>query len=698
MSSIARMSSSTRKTARPSLSRANMTPKEETMTFKTAPTPLLPHGRAAAASLRATPRIGLRHLISGSLLAAVTPFLSATPAVAQIKVGAPQEVSVGVNNTLPDNNSEEVVVPPNGDFVVFSSDATNLLPSGQDLNGARDLFLSSKGAVTLLSVAPDGSAMGANSSQEQGRAQNDPTNFPPDLFPAVSPVLPDGTYGVSFVSSNEKMWQGVYSDPTAQAFDQVYLRIPKLGKTVLISGNPTTKEVGNGPSFGSSITYITRSSGQNRFLVVFTSCATNLDNRISPGSRPGGKRLYLATVDISGSVPNVSSVSLLGGEDLIRLALDDLTTGASIPDVVPLVYDGGVDFDSPVISGDGSTVAFTVGSPNGVFYQDIRVLDPFPPQVLRFLEDKNNPPEVLSKTGTLGQQDGALGDGGSLYPSISYDGKRVAFSTAASNLGVSASTGQPKFVLWKDSDNSLTVINKTANGTPGDGSTPSGMISADGNYALWSDDATNLVSNDTNGGHDIFLKDLRDGSLQRVTKNEKGEQLDSYSFSPALGATSFTDPKLLRMAFASVATNIGTPGSSNISRIFVSSSVPLPPETIKNGAPISLPPDVTVNSKKRSVTFKFPKFRLPSRSKWTTNSTAEMEGLMAAAARGSITYEIFSNIKTKKRYDRIQSRNRVTLEQVTPGTYQVSYRVIGKLGNKKYVTKKSPVKKFTITK
>lgn len=659
------------------------------MTLKIAPTPILTYGRAATATLRETTRNGLRHLLGGSLLLAITPLLSTKPALAQAKIGAPVQVSVGTNNSHPDNNSDEVALPPNGDFVVFSSDATNILPSGRDTNGARDLFLFNKGSVSLLSVAPDGTPMGPNSVQEKEREQAKDPNYLPNLYPAVSRVLPDDSYGVTFTSSAPNLLPAGFSDP--EGYDQVYLRIPKFGKTVLISGNPITKQAGNGPSFGSSITYIAQSSGRNRFLVVFTSCATNLDTTAGSGGGPGGKRLYLATVDISGSVPTVSSVSLLGGEELIRPALEDLAD-QGIPDVVPLVYLGGVDFDSPVISGDGSTVAFTLESPRGVTYEGSPLFGPILPQVFRFLRSNENALEAISKTEAAGQEDGEVGNGVSVHPSVSFDGKLVAFSTTSSNLGVGATSDQPKFVVWKDSDNSLNPINKAADGTLSNGTGfPTGMISPDGRYALWSDDGSNLVAGDTNGVSDIFLKGLDDNSIQLISKTPE-QQLNANSFHPAIGAP-FSGTEL-RMAFASRATNLGTTGSPDVSRVFVSKPRSLPEPEIKKNAPIPLPPEVAV--KKRSITVRFLKFRLPSRGKWTTNSTAEMEAFMAAATRGKITYEIISNIKTKKRFNRIQSRNRVTLEQIKPGTYQVSYRAIAQIGKKRIVTKKSPVTRFTV--
>ncbi|MFD7594371.1 TolB family protein [Kitasatospora sp. NPDC059812] len=65
-----------------------------------------------------------------------------------------------------------------------------------------------------------------------------------------------------------------------------------------------------------------------------------------------------------------------------------------------------------------------------------------------------------------------------------------------------------------------------------DGAQPDGAsaalgLSADGRYALFSSDATNLVPGDTNGATDVFVRDLHTGRTQRVSVGADGAQLDA---------------------------------------------------------------------------------------------------------------------------------------------------------------------------
>ncbi len=64
------------------------------------------------------------------------------------------------------------------------------------------------------------------------------------------------------------------------------------------------------------------------------------------------------------------------------------------------------------------------------------------------------------------------------------------------------------------------------------------MLSADGRFAVWSDTANNLVDGDTNRVADVFLKDLSDGSIQRISKTSSDGELDSPSIFPFIGRSS----------------------------------------------------------------------------------------------------------------------------------------------------------------
>lgn len=105
-----------------------------------------------------------------------------------------------------------------------------------------------------------------------------------------------------------------------------------------------------------------------------------------------------------------------------------------------------------------------------------------------------------------------LGNGNSNLPSMSADGKFIAFVSTASNL-VPGSTGTSTQLFLYDVDNeSLQGITRTGNQN-----TNVSSLSADGRYVLFYSDASNLVPNDTNGVADVFIYDRQTESIQNIT-------------------------------------------------------------------------------------------------------------------------------------------------------------------------------------
>ena len=62
------------------------------------------------------------------------------------------------------------------------------------------------------------------------------------------------------------------------------------------------------------------------------------------------------------------------------------------------------------------------------------------------------------------------------------------------------------------------------------------QISGDGRFVVFFSDATNFVPNDTNGASDVFVKDLQTGVVTRVSVASDGTQANSDSYFPAISA------------------------------------------------------------------------------------------------------------------------------------------------------------------
>jgi WD40-like Beta Propeller Repeat len=90
---------------------------------------------------------------------------------------------------------------------------------------------------------------------------------------------------------------------------------------------------------------------------------------------------------------------------------------------------------------------------------------------------------------------------------------------------------------------STQLASSTAGGTPGNASSTTCAVSADGNKVLFSSDASNLVPGDSNRTGDLFLKDLVSGSVIRVTTQSNGAQITAGGY--CLGTTMTPDGRIV---------------------------------------------------------------------------------------------------------------------------------------------------------
>ncbi|MDJ0590070.1 MAG: hypothetical protein QNJ72_08770 [Pleurocapsa sp. MO_226.B13] len=71
-------------------------------------------------------------------------------------------------------------------------------------------------------------------------------------------------------------------------------------------------------------------------------------------------------------------------------------------------------------------------------------------------------------------------------------------------------------------------------GLKGDNNSENSVISADGRYVVFESYAINLVLNDTNAAKDIFVRDLVNGTIKRVSVNSDGVQGNHDSTNPSI--------------------------------------------------------------------------------------------------------------------------------------------------------------------
>ena len=110
---------------------------------------------------------------------------------------------------------------------------------------------------------------------------------------------------------------------------------------------------------------------------------------------------------------------------------------------------------------------------------------------------------------------GAQGNNNSSFPSISADGRYIAFVSSANNLVVGDTNGLVDVFLHDMWTGITTRVSVNSNGIQGDSHSEYLDLSSDGRYVAFTSGASNLVSDDTNGVSDVFVHDVQTGITNR---------------------------------------------------------------------------------------------------------------------------------------------------------------------------------------
>lgn len=122
----------------------------------------------------------------------------------------------------------------------------------------------------------------------------------------------------------------------------------------------------------------------------------------------------------------------------------------------------------------------------------------------------------------------------SARPSISADGRYVAFHSFASNL-IPGDTNSAGDVFVHDRLTGVTsMISVDSQGNQGNGDSVIPAISSDGRFVAFDSDASTLVSGDTNGDSDVFVHDRQTGDTTRVSVDSAGNQVVGWSGFPSV--------------------------------------------------------------------------------------------------------------------------------------------------------------------
>jgi len=184
----------------------------------------------------------------------------------------------------------------------------------------------------------------------------------------------------------------------------------------------------------------------------------------------------------------------------------------------------GNDWSSdPSVSGDGRFVAFLSAADNLVPGDTDSVADVFVRDRLSGVTERVS----ISSTGEQA-------DAPSERPMISADGRVVTFQTQAANLVPGDDLTQMDIYTHDRLTGITERISVNDRGERGDGASTNPSISVDGRYVAFRSEASNLVHNDANGVADVFIRDRLTGHTFRASVGSRGQEGNAPSGEQAL--------------------------------------------------------------------------------------------------------------------------------------------------------------------
>ncbi len=393
--------------------------------------------------------------------------------------------ALGSSSLTANGDSYPSAISADGSWVLFQSDASNVISGVTDSNGSWDVFLyeRSSGTTTLVSRA-------------LGSATSTPNN---QSIPTA--ISADGNW-VLFYSGATNLVSGV-TDINAGTWD-VFLFERSSGTTTLVSralGSATTTANGN------SISTALSADGNQ---VLFRSTASNVISGLNDSNSSDDVFLFDRTT---------------GTTTLVSRALGSATTTAN-----------NSSFPT-AISADGNQVLFSSRATNVIS----GVTDSNSSEDVFLFDRATGTTTLVSRA--LGMAS-TTANNRSSPRAISTDGQWVLFSSAANNVqsGVTDSNGTDDVFLFERSSGTTTLVSRSL-GSPtatADGFSSPGAISADGNWVLFQSSAANLISGltDSNGTGDVFLFDRTTGITTLVSRalGSATTTPNGYSFPAAISA------------------------------------------------------------------------------------------------------------------------------------------------------------------
>jgi len=416
-------------------------------------------------------------------------------------------VSENAAGTIANSYSSDASISADGRFVAFRSNADNLVAG--DTNGRSDVFVKDMdtGTVTLV-------------SSDSGGVQSNSYSYSPK-------ISADGRY-VTFHSQATNF----NSEPGA-ANGLIYVKDLQTGDLTLISEDLPSDTYPNDPDIsgdGSTISFYTYSySGSSIYDIYVGDVESIVANQ--------GLAVDFNQVALEIAYP-------VAGVDLHvdwGNGTSDSTVAATAGDAYRLrgTFEPELNTVATVTVSSGGTVLDT---------QSINV------QTAKAY----NPLQVVSS-----DESGTEGNSYSYSPNVSRDGSFVVFQSSSNNLVSGDTNGRTDIFIKNLSSGDIERVSTDAAGNQSNNYSSQPFTDADGNVVAFGSSASNLVADDTNGQHDIFVKNLDTGDVQRANTASDGTQANNYSYYPTLSADGN------KVVFTSSASNLTTNDGNGRYDVFV---------------------------------------------------------------------------------------------------------------------------------
>lgn len=242
----------------------------------------------------------------------------------------------------------------------------------------------------------------------------------------------------------------------------------------------------------------------------------------------------------------------------------DLSTGRlTLESVGPNGTTADGDSGSPDISSDGRYVVF-VSAARGLTETHLTLGVPHV-----FLRDRQNATTTLLTTSVNGGPANAYSN----HPAISADGTTVVFESAATDLIESTATAHGVGVyLIRPSSRVRVRLDVSSTGEVGTDQSVSPSVSADGRYVAFMSKAALTCAEppacireppDTNGLADVYLRDTVTNTTTRVSRGRGEHDSNGPSYDPAISSNGRF------VAFVSEASNLTADRSTHLGQIYL---------------------------------------------------------------------------------------------------------------------------------